>query len=80
MAITVVRDHVTSKGHTRSRVKVHFDRPGHAEHFANRHAQATGIGLPAMDDLNFCDLEMTPQRSSEVKVIADSESVLPGSY
>jgi len=25
--------YVTSKGHTRAKVKVHFDRPGHAEHF-----------------------------------------------
>ena len=48
--------------------------------FVNRHQYATGDGLPAISDFQFRDLEMTPQRSSEVKVIVDSESVLPSSY
>jgi hypothetical protein len=47
--------------------------------FVNRHPQATGIGLPAMSDFNFGDLEMTPQKSSKVKVIADSESLVQSS-
>ena len=61
-------------------VKVAFNQPGNGEHFFNRHQNATGDGLPAMSDFHFGDLEMTLQRSSEVKVIADSESVLPSSY
>jgi len=28
--------YVTLKGHSRSKVKVHFDRPGHTEHFCHR--------------------------------------------
>ncbi len=37
-------------------------------------------GLAALGDFHLCDLEMTPQRSSNVKVIADSESLVPISY
>ena len=42
----------------------------------------TGNGLAAgrRGDFHFRDLEMTPQRSSKVKVIVDSESLLPSSY
>ena len=47
-----------------------------ANMFVNRHQYATGDGLPAMSDFHFRDLEMTPQRSSDVKVIVDSESAL----
>ncbi len=36
-----------------------------------------GKGLAALSDFHFRDLEMTPQRSSKVKVFADSESLLP---
>ncbi len=39
-----------------------------------------GNGLAAPGDFHFRDLEITPQRSSTVKVIADSESLLPSSY
>ncbi len=45
-----------------------------------RHLWPTGNGLAALGDFYFRDIEMTPQRSSNVKVIADSESLLPSFY
>ena len=42
--------------------------------FCYRHLWPTGNGLAALGDFHFRDLEMTLQRSSKVKVIADSES------
>jgi hypothetical protein len=43
------------------------------------HPSTTGDCLPVMIDFHFRDLEMTPQRSSQVKVNADSESLVSSS-
>ena len=61
-------------------VKEHLTNLEMANIFVNRHQWPTGNGLAAMGDFHFRDLEMTTEMSSEVKVIADSESVLPSSY
>ncbi len=37
--------------------------------FVNRHPKATGDGLPAMNDFNFCDLEMTLKSHPRSKVM-----------
>jgi hypothetical protein len=57
-------------------VKVAFNQPENGvpvHFFVNRHQLATGDGLPAISDFQFRDLETTPQRSFEVKVIVDSK-------
>ena len=41
--------------------------------FCYWHLWPTGNGLAALGDFHVRDLEMTPQRSSKVKVIADSD-------
>ncbi len=57
------------QGHSRSKLNVPFDRAVHGEHFVNKHPQATGDGLPAMDDFNFRDLEMTLKSHPQSKVM-----------
>ena len=48
--------------------------------FGYRHLWPTGNGLAATGDFHFRGLEMTLKRSSNVKVIADSESLGSSSY
>jgi len=71
---------MTLKSHPRSKVMTHLTKSAMGNMFCSRHLWPTGNGLAAMGHFHFCDLEMTPQRSSKVKVIADSESLLPSSY
>ncbi len=54
-----------------------FNQQGNYESFVNRLQAA---GLPDNGYFHVRDSEMTPERSSKIKVIADSESLEPSSY
>ncbi len=74
-----IRDlEMTLKSHPRS--KVTLTKSAIRNIFCYQHLWPTGNGLAAQGDFHFCYLEMTPQRSSKVKVIADSESLLSSFY